>query len=262
LEKIFFDACIVNRIDCFIPTIAQKYKLNDILCDIFYVLKTGISWRMLRSKIHWNTVYKTYIKINSYGLFKTSYINLLKKYLVKHKNRLRYVFTDTSVVPNKYGEDKAKLNKFYKNKRVCKLSIITLDNGIPFCVNLYDGNRNDTRIFNEQFVNSNFLVNIDMNKTKYFMADKGYDSKSIKNTILNNGWGCLIPQNRRGIKNKNKLRKFTVKHKILYRQRMKVENMFNKIKTFRRLYARYDRKCSTFMGFVWLSLIFIILSMK
>jgi transposase len=94
------------------------------------------------------------------------------------------------------------------------------------------------------------------------MADKGYDSKQIKTTILANGWNYLIPQNRRGIKNKSKLIKFNHKQKMLYRKRIKVENMFNKIKTFRRLSVRYDKLSNTFMGFLWMSLIFIIVNIK
>ena len=31
----------------------QLYKLSDYLTDILYVLKTGISWRDLRSHINW-----------------------------------------------------------------------------------------------------------------------------------------------------------------------------------------------------------------
>ncbi len=35
----------------------SKYKLNENLDDIFYVLKTGISWRNLRSTIPWKSIY-------------------------------------------------------------------------------------------------------------------------------------------------------------------------------------------------------------
>jgi hypothetical protein len=43
----------------------QKYNLSEYLIDIFYVLKTGIAWRDLRSHINWNSVYKTYVKLNT-----------------------------------------------------------------------------------------------------------------------------------------------------------------------------------------------------
>ena len=57
----------------------QKYTLTEILTEILYVLKTGISWRMLRSHINWNTIYKAYVKLNKFKIFKTCYKDLLKK---------------------------------------------------------------------------------------------------------------------------------------------------------------------------------------
>lgn len=80
----------------------QKYKLYDYLIDILYVLKTGISWRDLRSKMNWNSVYKVYIKLNKANIFKVSYITLLNKYYKKsYNNKLKFISTDTSFVPNK-----------------------------------------------------------------------------------------------------------------------------------------------------------------
>ncbi len=35
----------------------SKYSLDFIISEIIYVLKTGISWRNLRSSINWNTFY-------------------------------------------------------------------------------------------------------------------------------------------------------------------------------------------------------------
>jgi transposase len=70
-----------------------------------------------------------------------------KKNKNKNKNKLKYVYIDTSIISNKYGIDKVKRNKYYKNKKVSKISIITLSKGIPFNVKLYSGNRNDGFIF-------------------------------------------------------------------------------------------------------------------
>jgi transposase len=237
---------------------SQKYKLADILTEILYVLKTGISWRMLRSPIHWNTIYKIYIKLNNYKIFKISYKELLQKYVVKNKNKLKFIFTDTSVIPNKYGLDKAKLNKFYKNKKVMKLSLITLKNGIPINVKLYDGNRNDSYILNDQLRTSN-LIKINDSQKKYFMADKGYDSKNIRQKLTAQNYKVIIPQNKRGIKDESKIIKFDKGTKLLYRKRILVENMFCKLKTFRRLSVRYDKYSKTYSGFLWLALINIII---
>ena len=44
-----------------------KHSLDDILSEIIYVLKTGVSWRNLRSPIKWQTIYfhfKRFVKHN------------------------------------------------------------------------------------------------------------------------------------------------------------------------------------------------------
>jgi hypothetical protein len=70
----------------------QKYNLSEYLIDILYVLKTGIALRDLRSHINWNSVYKTYVKLNSFNIFKLSYIAILKKYFKKtFNNKLKMV---------------------------------------------------------------------------------------------------------------------------------------------------------------------------
>ena len=55
----------------------QKYSICDYLKEILYVLKTGISWRDNRSPINWNSIYKTYTKLNKHNIFQISYIDLL-----------------------------------------------------------------------------------------------------------------------------------------------------------------------------------------
>lgn len=48
----------------------QKYKLNKIVDEIIYVLKTGISWRNIRSTINWNTLYHHYKRFVEHDIFK------------------------------------------------------------------------------------------------------------------------------------------------------------------------------------------------
>ena len=97
----------------------QKYDLSDYLIEILFVLKTGIAWRDIRSKINWNSIYKIYIKLNNHHIFETKYVDLLNKYIKKgSNNKLKYVSTlrakaDTTFIPNKKGKDCIGYNKFY-----------------------------------------------------------------------------------------------------------------------------------------------------
>ena len=63
----------------------QKYKLSEYLTDILYVL----NWYCLedlRSHINWNSVYKVYVKLNTFDIFKLSYASLLNKYYKRSYN--------------------------------------------------------------------------------------------------------------------------------------------------------------------------------
>ena len=49
----------------------QKYSLDLIINEIIYVLKTGIAWRHIWSKIHWNTLYHHYRRFVKFIIFKS-----------------------------------------------------------------------------------------------------------------------------------------------------------------------------------------------
>ena len=90
---------------------------------------------------------------------------------------------------------------------------------------------------------------------RYFLADSGYDSRVIKETIIKRGFNPLILQNKRGIKDKTKIIKFTKAEGKMYAKRLAIERTFNRMKMDRRVSIRYDCKIDAYMGFVYLSLI-------
>ena len=59
----------------------SKYSLDIIIDDIIYVLKTGISWRHLRSSVNWHTVYRYYSLFVKYNIFLRLFRSFQKKYL-------------------------------------------------------------------------------------------------------------------------------------------------------------------------------------
>jgi len=235
----------------------QKYKLEEYLIDILYVLKTGISWRDLRSHIHWNSVYKVYIKLNSHGIFKISYITLLNRYFKKgYNNKLKYTLTDTTFIPNKKGKDSIGYNKFYNRKNGTKISLITDTKGMPMNIKYFNGNINDSKILLIHLKTMN-LINLDDKypKNRYFMADAGYDSKNIRHTLLDMNYNPLIVQNKRNIKDPDKIIKFNKREEIIYKKRLVIERIINRMKMNRKICLRYESKIENFMGFVYLSLI-------
>ena len=79
--------------------------------------------------------YKNFMKLNKFKIFESTYKDLLNKYLSKSKNKIKQIYTDTSTFYNKYNIDNVERNKYFKNKKVMKLSLITNQKGIP--LNIY-----------------------------------------------------------------------------------------------------------------------------
>ena len=82
--------------------------------------------------------------------------------------------------------------------------------------------------------------------------DKAYDSNAIRAKLTAKGIAPVIPPKA------NRLESI-VYDKAPYKQRNKVERLFNKLKQFRRVATRYEKLKATFLAFVILALIVIML---
>ena len=238
----------------------QKYKLEHILDDIIYVMKYNVPYRALRSKINWQTTYKVYRKLLKFGIFKATFTELLTKY-VKRGNlnkKLKIVSTDTTFIMNKKGSEKIGLNRFYYKKKGNKISVITDSNKQILDIAIYKGGKNDGKILENQINRNNILIDKSYDKyKKYFLCDAGYDSKQIHNKLRSLNFVQLIAQNKRGIKNKNLIRRFTKREYKIYCKRSKVEHVISRLKQLRRINNRYDQLISTYEGYVYLGAIYL-----
>ena len=71
-------------------------------------------------------------------------------------------------------------------------------------------------------------------RAKAMLGDKGYDADWFRNALIKRGIVPCIPSKTN--------RKIPIAHdQTLYRQRHKIENMFGKLKDWRRIHTRYDR---------------------
>jgi transposase len=83
-------------------------------------------------------------------------------------------------------------------------------------------------------------------KTEAVLADKGYDSDANREVIRAQGAEPCIPS--------RKNRKETVEYdRHLYKERNEIERFFGRIKQYRRVATRYDKKAANFLGFVWIA---------
>ena len=78
-------------------------------------------------------------------------------------------------------------------------------------------------------------------RAKALLADRGYDGDWFRAALSVRGITPCIPSKVN--------RKVPIPHHaVLYRQRHRIENMFGKLKDWRRIHTRYDRCAHTFMS--------------
>ena len=245
----------------------RKYKLDILLKYTIDILHTGLSFRRIqeisRNKIHWNTIYKFFIKLQKTNIISLTYRDTVKKYTNKYLNKSENIFiTDTSLIINKLGIDCIGYNPQMPKHKTSKISIISDINGIPLEANIYNGSTYDSKILDiqlDEFIknNTNLLTNDNL-----LLGDAGYDSNKLRNKIINNNIGILLTaRNKRNIKNKNKLDalKLSSIEKNLLKKRIKIEHTNAHLKQYKRLSIRYDKYSNNYRIFLHLACIDIIL---
>lgn len=87
-------------------------------------------------------------------------------------------------------------------------------------------------------------------KAKELLADRGYDADWFRTALREKGISPCIPP--------RKTRKIPIEYdKELYKQRHKIENMFGRIKDWRRIAMRYDRCAHTFFSAICIAAVVI-----
>ena len=82
------------------------------------------------------------------------------------------------------------------------------------------------------------------------LADRAYDSRWFRQALAQRGITPCIPP--------HPLHKTQHSYDpALYRQRHKIENMFARLKDWRRIHTRYDRCADTFLGAITLATVFL-----
>jgi transposase len=82
------------------------------------------------------------------------------------------------------------------------------------------------------------------------LADRGYDADWFRKALADRGIAACIPS-------KINRKKHIPHDRLLYRQRHRVENMFARLKDWRRIHTRYDRCAHTFLSAIAFAATFI-----
>lgn len=115
-------------------------------------------------------------------------------------------------------------------------------NGRPLILHLTEGQASD-------YAAADLLVEA-LPPARHLLADRAYSSIRFREALSQRGISPCIPPH--------------AKHKIqhdydpvLYRQRHKIENLFARLKDWRRIHTRYDRCAHTFLSAIAFAAAFI-----
>lgn len=209
----------------------------------FFILRTGTPWRELSPRFGpWSTVYSQFRRWCRCGVWEALLAWLGKK----AKGTLRHV--DGSYIKlHQHGLQGAKKLReeeaigLSRGGMTTKLLAAVDEAGHLCAFVLTSGNLHDqtaARRMMEAF------------RGIHFVGDKGFDSLSFRKALHEQGaTGSTIP--RRGFtKLEDQPAPFD---RSLYRQRHHVENLFQRLKSHKRIALRSDRTATSFAGFIILA---------
>lgn len=186
--------------------------------------------------------------ILSFSLLKNGGIMIFDDYLWFQMKK----HIDTTLICNKGGIDNVGYNIQLPKHKTTKISIISNENKI-LDVQLFSGNLNDAGILDKQL---NMFNNFQPNSNNILLGDSGYDSNNIRNKLKNIKFGKLLTyKNIRNTKNKNKLNNMKLSNKeikILKNKRIKIEHINAKLKNYKKIIIRYDKKTINYLNTVYL----------
>ncbi|MDP6259705.1 MAG: IS5 family transposase [Rhodospirillales bacterium] len=237
----------LNRIKPHFPLSHGVPRVDDlrVISGIIHVIKRGLQWRDAPSDYgpH-KTLYNRFVRWSRMGVFDRIFADLaagkgVPEQLQIDATHLKAHRTAASLLkkgmfPRRIGRTKGGLNS--------KLHAVCDGMGRPVILLLSEGQMSD-------YKGARLIVDA-LPSAKHLLADRGYDADWFRDALKDKGIKPCIPP--------KKNRKIQIEYdKTLYKQRHKVENMFGKLKDWRRIATRYDRCAHTFFSAICIAAIVI-----
>ncbi|HEX9448262.1 MAG TPA: IS5 family transposase [Dongiaceae bacterium] len=237
-DSILLSEAQMRRIEPYFPLSHGIPRVNDrrIISGIIFVIRNGLRWRDAPKEYgpH-KTIYNRFIRWSRLGVFSRILAELIARrgkreqlmidatYLKAHRTAARLL--KKGDILRRIGRTKGGLNS--KLHAVCDVQ------GRPLIMLLSEGQMSDYR--------SAALMLQALPNAKELLADKGYDADWFRDALADRKITACIPSRAN--------RKVPIPHDpVLYKQRYKIENMFGKLKDWRRIHTRYDRCAHTFFS--------------
>ena len=228
----------MRRIAPYFPLSHGIPRVDDrrVISGIIFVIKNGLRWRDAPKDYgpH-KTIYNRFIRWSELGVFNRIFAELAGKgakpdRLMIDATHLKAHRTAASLLkkglfPDASGARRGGLNS--------KLHAVCDGEGRPLVMLLSEGQMSDYK--------GAALMLDALPPAKTLLGDRGYDAGWFRNALAKRGIVPCIPSKTN--------RKISIPHdRTLYHQRHKIENMFGRLKDWRRIHTRYDRCSHTFFS--------------
>ncbi|WP_156139728.1 IS5 family transposase [Sphingomonas sp. 35-24ZXX] len=237
-DLIWLSEAQMRRIEPYFPLSHGVPRVDDrrIISGIIFVIRNGLRWR--DAPVEYGpakTIYNRFIRWSRMGVFNRIFAALAAKggkpdQLMIDATHLKAHRTAASLLkkglfPRRIGRTKGGLNS--------KLHAVCDGMGRPLVMLLSEGQMSD-------YKGAAMMIDA-LPSSKAMLGDRGYDADWFRTALAERGMIACIPSKAN--------RKAPIPHDtVLYRQRHRIENMFGKLKDWRRIHTRYDRCAHTFMS--------------
>ena len=218
--------------------VGQEEKCRLFVEAVLRILRSGEQWRFLPQEYgKWNSIYKRYAGWCERGIW-----DQMLEHFADDPD-MECLMLDGTVIrahpcaagaPHKRGGQAQQALGYSRGGFSTKIHIIVDALGNPLDFVLTGGQRHE---------NTQAETLLRGRHCDYVIADKGYDSDAVMALIEQMGAIAVIPAR------KNRTEERDIDRHI-YKERHLVECFINKIKWFRRIFSRFEKLASRFLGFL------------
>ncbi|WP_404926344.1 IS5 family transposase [Mesorhizobium sp. ORM16] len=220
------------------PSHDNRRYLNGML----YVLRVGCPWRDMHERYgKWNSVYVRFRRWAEQGVWDALLETLVELGLT---DDWQHMIDSTTVRGHSQaaGAKGGTYQEAFGRSRggfTTKIHARADGQGRPLGFILTGGEASDYNAVPD-------LLAIPVSKPRLFLADKGYDGDFLREELLIHGIRPVIPPKA------NRKNPPACDYRA-YKDRNRIERMFNRLKQFRRIATRYDKTAKSFMAFLALA---------